>query len=285
MESSLTPEVIRVAYWDALEPQRRARHFLRSVIWPHSWRKGNFGDLFCRDFVGHFYPTSSIENSTGEKRLLAVGSIVSRAAAGDILAGVGLKEPRVRKGFPREITIWGLRGPLTLEILRERGFSSQSLAFLADPGLLAGTIWPKTHNEGSSGWVLIPHYRDFQRYSRIAKRYPELTIQSPDQEPSEIAQSIRQSEGVISSSLHGIIFAHSYGLPAIALRPPPLEGNFKYQDYAATVNWKLRFANSIEEALSMRAGARVPDTSQLVASITMPPVSFLREHGVMRDFL
>ncbi len=93
---------------------------------------------------------------------------------------------------------------------------------------------------------------------------------------------IRQSEGVISSSLHGIIFAHSYGIPAVALRPPALEGKFKYLDYAASVNWRITFADSIDEALKMRKTEKAPDIHQVLREITFPSLRFLEEKQVKR---
>ena len=48
-----------------------------------------------------------------------------------------------------------------------------------------------------------------------------------------IIDKINECEFIFSSSLHGIIFAHAYGIPAIHIECNPLKSkdNFKFKDY------------------------------------------------------
>lgn len=63
---------------------------------------------------------------------------------------------------------------------------------------------------------------------------------------------IVKSEKIISSSLHGIILAESYGVPAILLNEGIDNQLIKYYDwYYSTGRKSVKIANSIEEALSM----------------------------------
>jgi pyruvyltransferase len=57
---------------------------------------------------------------------------------------------------------------------------------------------------------------------------------------------------VISSSLHGVIIAESYGIPARLLRVTEKNHLFKYQDYyLGTGRPHFQYATSVEEALRM----------------------------------
>ena len=63
--------------------------------------------------------------------------------------------------------------------------------------------------------------------------------------------SITNSELVISSSLHGIILAEAYGVPAIMLNHN--RDMFKYRDwYYSTGRYDFPIADTVEEALMMK---------------------------------
>ena len=248
----------------------------------HLWSEGNFGDIFAREFSSFTYGNLPIQKTSRRPRLLTTGSIAALAKPGDLLAGVGFKSPSIRGQLSRDLTIWGLRGPLSLEVLKKAGVTTPRLAFLGDPGLKASDIWPKGSDENENGWLVIPHYRHLRQLSSEVASRGDLRLQTPDAHPEKVAGEIRRSEGVISSSLHGIIFAHSYGIPVVALRPPDLEGEFKYEDYAASVNWKIEYADDVETALTMRQRCVIPDIDSTADSILMPPIELLSSLGIIR---
>jgi len=69
---------------------------------------------------------------------------------------------------------------------------------------------------------------------------------------AEIVKKITQSRLVISSSLHGIIVAESFGIPTRFLKMTWTESLLKYQDYyESTGRQNFRYATSIQEALKM----------------------------------
>ena len=74
---------------------------------------------------------------------------------------------------------------------------------------------------------------------------------------------IANSELIISSSLHGIIIAEAYGVPAILLNKTEDGDLFKYNDYYYSTGRKsYAMAESVEEALAMPR-PEVPDLSKL----------------------
>ena len=72
---------------------------------------------------------------------------------------------------------------------------------------------------------------------------------------------------VVSSSLHGIILAEAYGIPAVFLSEGRSEEILKYYDwYFSTGRSNVRMANTLVEALDMEP-MEVPDLSKMQESI------------------
>src|SRR5690606_8658436 len=85
------------------------------------------------------------------------------------------------------------------------------------------------------GVVLVPHLVD-EAYVRSMSLPNDWRIVSPDGPPEQVVAQIASAEVVVSSSLHGLITADSYGIPAIWARTiNPLAGNnsvYKFHDHA-----------------------------------------------------
>ncbi len=78
-----------------------------------------------------------------------------------------------------------------------------------------------------------------------------------------VIDEIAASEIVYTSSLHGIILAESYGVPAIFFRGLGKSKDFKYLDYYYSTGRKdVKIAESFEEALTMKP-LPLPDLSKM----------------------
>ena len=68
---------------------------------------------------------------------------------------------------------------------------------------------------------------------------------------------------VYSSSLHGIILAESYGIPAVFFRGVSSVVDFKYKDYyASTRRYDVPMAGSLAEAFGT-SPPKLPDLNKL----------------------
>ncbi|WP_426323953.1 polysaccharide pyruvyl transferase family protein [Microbacterium sp. E-13] len=265
--------MIRTYYW-----QPPVKRFLPRAR--GAFRYGNAGDSYNLDLIRWAYGDESIENvSAGGRRALFVGSIGHRAQAGDVLAGVGVKSPDIEHIDGRNITVFGLRGPLTVEALRRAGLPTERVRSLGDPGLLIGRIYPElmqitpTRNRV----VFIPHYRERHRYR--SKKH--LTVVDIDAPAREVARSIAEAEFVYSSSLHGLVWAHAIGRPARAVTPSEGEGSFKYLDYHESIGLSFKPAESLEAAQRGPHPVSPADVSSVEAGISLPSPDLLRAAGIL----
>ena len=134
--------------------------------------------------------------------------------------------------------IHSVRGPLTRQSLLNQG--SECPEVYGDPALLISRYYRKYVDRKYSCGI-IPHYCDENNpiLQDFCRRHPEyLLIKMRDYDDwHDIPDQIMQCSRIISSSLHGLIMADSYGVPNawIQLSETRYGGNFKYHDYFMSV--------------------------------------------------
>src|SRR5690606_27412157 len=133
----------------------------------------------------------------------------------------------------KDMIIYGLRGPLSYEILQRSGFDVSTVKFLFDTGLLI-KLFAKPINVQPTKISFIPHYREQHGFRN--KLPKGMTMIDIDNHPRKVAEKICSSKLVYSSSLHGIIFSHALGIPCIYVKPQTNESEFKFIDYYESVN-------------------------------------------------
>lgn len=148
--------------------------------------------------------------------------------------GSGFIPDRANEG-PFEFDIRAVRGKRTMaEVRRRQGRLENDRLALGDPGLLASLLLNgpvrKRYELG-----VIPHYTDAAHpaIQKLRNAGPDIRVIDVAWTPREVAREIASCDAVISSSLHGLIFADSLGVPNVHMR---LSGGvrgglFKFQDY------------------------------------------------------
>ena len=197
------------------------------------------------------------------KKLLAIGSILYFARDGDIVWGTGLngKTP-LKSDYKFEfLDVRSVRGPLTRAFLKDT-FDINSPEIYGDPALLFPYFFPdfKKKPIPEYDYIVIPHFSEEKLFPKSIFK----NIVYPTEPWNEVISKILASKFVISSSLHGLIIAEAYGIPARMLRVTENEKILKYIDYYSGTNrFHFEFATSIEEALEM--GGEVPFQCDLQA--------------------
>jgi hypothetical protein len=245
------PPALPLFWWDAkgkqLDPKLRSRVF----------RTGNFGDIASADMVQRITRRRVRAPRPNERKLLTIGSVLHTARDGDVIWGTGAKggKTTLAKGI-RTLSVHAVRGPLTLDVLRTHRIDVSNVKQLFDPGCLLPLLYAEQVGQlsqsvrsGSKGYRIVPHYRDDLLMRRRYWRHLQYFV-PVDTTPTEFIDAIYGAERVISSSLHGIIFAEALGIPACWLAPEGGEDERKYYDYYyGTGRWAVKRFESVEDAL------------------------------------
>lgn len=200
------------------------------------WRaEPNAGDAFSARVTAHVTGSAiefADEPSLGQPNLIAVGSILHWADRFSTVWGSGFLDPTLGiQGPPRDLL--AVRGPLSAQRLSELGLGQP--AVLGDPGVFAPEIFPPA--EPSFRLGIVPHYVDLghpwvQRMAALG-----APIVDPRSPLERYMATLTSCEQVAASSLHGLIFAHAYDIPAawVQLSDRVLGDGFKFRDYFGSV--------------------------------------------------
>jgi pyruvyltransferase len=208
----------------------------------------NFGDYLSKIIVEKMAgcPVKGASLSETQPILFAVGSILRKAREGDIVWGSGFREdPLLEARKYHSLDVRAVRGPRTRQILLQMGIKCPEV--YGDPALLLPYLFPEyKKQEPIYEYIVIPHHSE----SKLFGDYKNVVYQT---EPwYQILDKVLKSKLVISSSLHGIIVAEAFGVPARLLKISWNEKLLKYQDYyEGTGRPNFCYANSVHEALQM----------------------------------
>jgi hypothetical protein len=174
------------------------------------------------------------DTDPGLDKYMVIGSVLAHADEHTVVWGAGfLKEGQSVLGPPK--AVHALRGPLSRKRLQECGIEAPEV--YGDPALLLPRLYnpeiSKTHEVG-----LIAHHADkghpwLERY----RRDPKVRIVDIQTDTYRFVQEVKSCELIISSSLHGIICADAYGIPALwmELSDRVIGKGFKFFDYFSSI--------------------------------------------------
>lgn len=267
---------VELYHWNPMRPTRRG--FVGKLL-PKS-RVNNFGDLLGPVIVREVLKRSARSvrqpHIPPQHRLFSVGSVLHFATDSDTVWGTGVngKIARERHSFT-ELDIRAVRGPLTREFLRRMGVESPNI--FGDPGLLINDLWGRDFfyvDAKRSSVLIVPNLNDFPSYDPSDTR-----ILNPQSPLEECIQRIASADFVAGSSLHGIIVAEAFGIPA-RLVLPRHEALFKYEDYYRG-SGRIHFtpASSVQHAVDL--GGELPldwDSARLLEAFPRDLWPDEREH-------
>ncbi|HWJ66362.1 MAG TPA: polysaccharide pyruvyl transferase family protein [Nocardioides sp.] len=206
---------------------------VRMYWWrPNKFR--NFGDEIATDIIERLWGLRCEHTPLASCELIGAGSLMELAAehrrpgqqidvwgSGFIKGGDDLDLDG--------LTVYALRGPASC---RRVGFEPADVP-MGDPGMLASRAYAaaprKTHRVG-----VVVHYVDESvDILEEVRRRPDHLLIDARQSPRKVVEDITSCELVLSSSLHGIIVAESFGIPAywVQLSTKVAGGRYKFRDY------------------------------------------------------
>lgn len=181
----------------------------------------NAGDVISKPILEHLGYKIQFCGRNNKGKLLAVGSVMSALRENDTVWGTGCIRDREIIA-PPNTTFIAVRGPNTKALIK----GTRVPKIYGDPALLLPELYdPEIEVNHAIGY--IPHYVDKGLQPKDGFL---IDIQS---DWHTIVDQIKSCELIVSSSLHGIVFAEAYGVPAMWARYSDkiIGGDFKFQDY------------------------------------------------------
>ena len=220
---------IRLFWWNEIKLQKKS--------------KENYGDLLGKYLVEKISNKKVIWSKPANFHIqdffspiyVTIGSILTHVNKKCIVWGSGIisKEYEIKNAV-----FLTVRGPQTRKHLINQGFDVPEI--YGDPALLLPKFYnPKVEKEYKFG--VIPHYRDFKKVNEFYKNQDGvLLIDLMTNDVEKTTDLFLKCEKIVSSSLHGVIVAHAYGIPAIwqKFSDDVFGDDIKYQDYFESVNIK-----------------------------------------------
>jgi pyruvyltransferase len=174
-----------------------------------------------------------------------IGSLLEHVQNGDVVWGSGFLFENHKQLNINKLDVRAIRGPLSRQILLEKGISCPEI--YGDPALLFPKYFPEFKKEEAIyDYIIIPHVGEMYLF------LPYKNVVFPTEPWDEVLRKILKAKLVISSSLHGIVLAEAYGIPARMLMMNLNTSLFKFKDYyAGTGRSSFQIAHSIHEALEL----------------------------------
>jgi pyruvyltransferase len=230
--------------------------------YPLYWiRSSNFGDALNADIYKLITGREPL-HSVNSPRIIAEGSLLGEARPKDIVWGTGAMTWGDKLEVDKTTEFLAVRGPLSAEVIRNNGLKSPTI--YGDPA----QVLPKFYQPGIKKihpCGVVPHYVDREKVESWT--LPEGMIIVNALETLRFVDKILECEKIISSSLHGLIVAEAYGMPAVWVEfSDGVAGNgFKFHDYYLSTGRSV-------DPIDCRDGIAVPNTA-----FQKPPVVDIRD--------
>lgn len=199
----------------------------------------NFGDALTPWLIKRItgrYPEFLCPNDRRHKYFVT-GSVMEYTDAACTVWGSGIM--RLNDPISPESKLLAVRGPLT----RDRAIACGAMCpkIYGDPALLLPRFYQPSA-DGRRGIGLVAHFSDKPHLANRLRSIPGLKLIDIQAPVEAVIDLIASCEFVISSSLHGLIASHAYGIPAlwVQFRRLPAGDNSKFYDYFLSLGLEPR---------------------------------------------
>lgn len=208
------------------------------LFWWEQPYPGNLGDILSPYIVEKVTGIPPQWAGPGEG-LCAIGSVIKYAKASTPVWGSGT--PNSRDTLAPHAAYHSVRGPLTRDLVIRSGGTCPEV--YGDPAWLLPILYPRrakpTHKIG-----LILHFTHEQMSTPVAHDVKRIDIRRIGySEIEEFLDELLDCEQIISSSLHGVIIAQAYGIPAclatVTTSAAQIHGDgIKFDDYYRSIGYE-----------------------------------------------
>lgn len=202
--------------------------------------KTNIGDFYGYWLLNKILSDRYIlEYTKTNPDIIGVGSTLDRdiITKSTLVFGSGRHNMQPQAKFTGNLdNVIAIRGKLSQTWLTNYGYLNNSYQILGDPGLYISQIYDKPVKK-EHAFGLVCHWKDYNFFkNKYGDRIHVISTQTNNVEA--FIDDLRSCKFIFSSSLHGLIFAHSYGIPAVHLKYLCTESkdDFKFKDYYSVLD-------------------------------------------------
>jgi pyruvyltransferase len=226
--------------------------------------KPNLGDAISPIVVEYLLKQKnlSLDMSVQKtKHLYAIGSVISAGIQDCTVWGSGVLYTTLGYRIKdRDLDIRSVRGPMTRMLLMEYGYVVPEI--YGDPAIFMPEIYKPSNVQKSYKYGIVDHKngsKHLNDLSGLDGNYILIDIKTRDYK--KFIDDLVSVEYVISTSLHGIILAESYGIPAILVQPD--FSLFKYYDwYCGTGRSQFAIHKNLKD-IKVLDFMEVPDLTEI----------------------
>lgn len=167
------------------------------------------------------------------KHYLIIGSIISAATTHSIIWGAGIIQSKEKV---KKAKFLAVRGPKTRDRLLELGYDVPEV--YGDPALMLALFFEQKPKDIKYDFGIVPHYVDYDYVKEQYSKYENIKIINLlTDDVEDVIHQFLQCKHILSSSLHGLIVAHAFRIPALWTKvSDKLSGDdIKFQDYFSSV--------------------------------------------------
>lgn len=221
--------------------------------------------MFCRYLVYNFVAKPKV--------LLAIGSVLQFCHIDNVQVwGSGMLSRQSKLPNGKYLAV---RGYKTIERLKELNLEVPKV--VGDPALLLPLLY-KSDEIKRFKISVIPHYIHFDEYKR--KFGDTFHIIDLTHDIEDVIDQINQSEMTISTSLHGIIVSHAYGVKSIRIidNKTSLAGDdVKFEDYYSSVHINNHTPLDVTELLNLNSHELTNKVSMEYKNYCLPPSGIIED--------
>ena len=253
--------------------------------WMESPYPGNFGDVLNPYLVERLSGVPPMHAPRGSG-ILAIGSVIKFARKGTVVWGSGT--PRMTDKLAPDAVYRAVRGPLTRQLVLESGGPCPPV--YGDPALLLPLVYtPKPGPRSPLGLILHHAHADGGLQIDPAVRVIDVRTVG-DAGIEAFIDALAGCDAILSSSLHGLIVAHAYGVPTrcctVSGATRQIEGDgVKFMDHYAALGMPApmpldlsaldRIGPELAAACDERP-VRMPDLAALLDAAPFPVLPMVR---------
>ena len=227
--------LLRIGLDQRARKQRLKDEQRTALWWMESPYPGNLGDVLNPYVVEKLSGRPPRYVPRG-KCLLAIGSTIKFATEETVVWGAGT--PRMSDRLHPKAHYRAVRGPLTRELVLQSGGECPKV--YGDPSWFLPRLYRPNRATRRYRLGLVLHHSDEGEVRAGEGVKPVSVLRGSYQEIEGFVDELHECDCVLSTSLHGLIVAHAYGIPARWCEVPdsaaPLPGDgTKFHDYLLSV--------------------------------------------------